>query len=125
MGTRKQKKLAKITLDNPNLPKGELVEMGGYGPSVIKTPAKVLESPGYKDELRKLGLTEEFVTGALVEDIEKKPQNRLGELRLASEILDMSNREGGGSKNLILIVTGESAQRYGISPTSNPETSST
>ena len=39
---------------------GKLVEMGGYGKAVIKTPKKALESKGYKQALRDLGLTEEL-----------------------------------------------------------------
>lgn len=98
MPTQKQKRLAKIALDNPILltedgHKRELVVKGGYGPSIQKTPAKVLESQGFKEALAEYGLTEELITTALVEDIKAKPKRRLGELRLGAEILKLNNSE--------------------------------
>lgn len=105
MSTTKQKQLAKLTLEHPNLPKGELVELGGYGPAIIKTPAKVLNSSGYLAELRSLGLTEEFITKALIADINKKPQKRVEELKLASDILGM-RKKGDDDKPTNKIVVG-------------------
>jgi hypothetical protein len=102
MPTLKQQKLAKLRLENPHLEKGELVELGGYSPAVIKTPAKALESKGYKEALAQYGLTEELVTTALVEDIENKPNKRVNELALAADILGM--KKGGGTTNNIVII---------------------
>lgn len=95
MATLKQKDLALATLNHrgkKDLTKAELVAMGGYGKGVQKTPAKALESKGYKEELAKFGLTEEFITTALVEDIKGKPRKRFFELSLGSEILGMKKR---------------------------------
>lgn len=119
MSTFKQKNLAEIVLDNPHLmkegTKGKLVEMGGYGKAMQEQPSKVLESKGFKEELAKFGLTEELISTALVEDIKLKPQNRNPELRLGAEILGMNNREENGSnKTLIINITGETAERYGL-----------
>lgn len=120
MSTALQEKTAKIALNNPELlkdgNKGKLVELGGYGIPMQNNPAKVLESKGFKEEIRKLGLTEELITGALVEDIKLKPQNRVPEMRLGAEILGMNNREEnqGGNKTLIINITGETAERYGL-----------
>lgn len=90
--TFKQKKLAievmKNMQSNTPLNKGELLVKVGYG-EISQDPARVLESKGYLQALRDLGLTEELVTTSLVEDIEKKPQNRVKELALASDILQM------------------------------------
>lgn len=105
-----------------------LVELGGtsmseamrtsklpYSPKTAHNPQKVTESVGGKAYLKECGLTPELVTKSLVEDIEGKPKQRLGELRLASEILHMTEGEQG-NKTLVLVVSGESASRYGINP---------
>lgn len=101
MSTIRHQNLARLTLDNPHLmkkgEKGKLVEMGGYGKSVQKTPNKVLESKGYLEELAKFGLTPDLISTALVEDIKKKKYNRVGELRLGAEILKMKDNEPKGN----------------------------
>lgn len=96
MSTLLQKNLARVRLNtykNPKINKSKLVELGGYGESVQKTPAKALESIGYKKELALFGLTEELITTALVHDIQKKPSNRVKELSLGAEILGMKDAE--------------------------------
>jgi hypothetical protein len=76
---------------------------------------------GLKAALENYGLTKQLVTEALVEDIKQKPQQRLGELRLAAEILDMTNHEGAQNKTLIVMVSGQSAERYGIQTVEHKE----
>lgn len=88
----KQKKLAievvkNMQSNNPQ-PIGKIMESIGYG-TTTQNPKLITESKGYLQALRDLGLTEELVTTSLVEDIEKKPQNRVKELALASDILQM------------------------------------
>ncbi len=125
MPTTKQENLAKLRVENPTLEKGKLVELGGYSPAIIKTPAKALESKGYKEALRELGLTEELISKSLVQDIKRKPKKRIAELRLGAEILGMTeNKDAQGNKTLIINVTPETAERYGLIPTPNTENSS-
>lgn len=115
MATIKQKKAARVVVSGGS--PTQAMREAGYAPSVVRKPKVLTETEGFKEALRELGLTEELVTGALVEDIEKKPQNRVPELRLAAEILNMNDREGGGgNKTLVLIVSGESASRYNVKP---------
>ncbi len=85
-----------------------------YSKNTARTPQKLTNSKGFKEIYIKKGLTAGFITGALVEDIKKKPQNRLGEMRLGAEILKMTDKENGGDKTLIINITQESAQRYGF-----------
>lgn len=92
--TIKQKNLAKLAIENPKLAKVDLVELGGYGNSIQKTPAKVLNSPGFKEALAEYGLTEELITTSLVFDIKEKPKHRFLELNLGAEILGMKDRQG-------------------------------
>lgn len=67
-----------------------------------------MESTGFKQALRDLGLTEELITTALIDDIKNKPKNRLGELRLGAEILGITKpenepekKQGGNTYNFI------------------------
>ncbi len=91
--------------------KGELVKDAGF------SSTQSLHSEGVYRALQKYGLNEELVTSALVDDIKAKPEKRLGELTLAADILGMrlkSKDDGGGNKTLIVVVSGQSADRYGI-----------
>ncbi len=75
-----------------------------------------LHSEGVYRALQKYGLNEDLVTSALVDDIKAKPEKRLGELTLAADILGMRVKkdQGEGNKTLIVVVSGQSAERYGI-----------
>lgn len=90
----RQRKAAKAVVENllSDDPKtlGEIMASSGYGSGAITTPSVVTESKGFKQALYELGLTEELITTALVEDITLKKQNRLGELRLGAELLGLS-----------------------------------
>ena len=90
--TARQKKTALAVIENMKKaqpePLGKILQNIGYGTTAL-TPSIITESKGYLQALRDLGLTEELVTTSLVEDIEKKPQNRVKELALASDILQM------------------------------------
>ena len=108
MPTLKQRKVAKALLDNAlidNPPTmGEMLEKVGYAKSVAEAkPGEIIDSQGVKDALAEYGLTEELITTALVHDIENKPKNRLGELRLGAELLGKLKQPDGGNKTLLLI----------------------
>lgn len=118
MSTLKQKELARLTLENPKLAKDgkkhKLVELGGYSLATQKQPGKVLDSPGYKAELAKLGLTEDFIAKALIDDINGKPKRRVRELELGADILNMRKREEKGNNQVIIVnISGEIANKYG------------
>ena len=63
MATTKQKRVAKLIIENTKLDKpltdGEIVENSGYGVSMKKNAFVVLESEGVKEELEAQGFTEE------------------------------------------------------------------
>jgi hypothetical protein len=80
-----------LRLEKP-LPTGKVLEKVGYS-IISEMPSRVTGTPGFKAALAELGLTDQFITSSLVEDIEKKPQNRLGELRLGAEILGITKRD--------------------------------
>lgn len=92
MATIKQKKaLDKIVENGGNVSKA--MEAAGYSAATAKTPQKLTESDGYKKLCEDLGLTPNLIVKSLVTDIKKKPQKRVGELRLGADILKMTGRD--------------------------------
>lgn len=91
----RQRKAAKAVVKNLQLDKpkslGEVLESVGYGTGLQTQPNRVIQSAGFKQALREMGLTEELITSSLVEDIAAKPQRRLGELTLGAKILGMTD----------------------------------
>jgi len=71
---------------------GKVLENVGYG-KIVQDPKRIIESVGFKQALRDLGLTEELITSSLVADIKAKPEKRLGELKLGAEMLQMVRQE--------------------------------
>ena len=114
-----QEDLARAIVANKKKPrdkrknKGELLESVGYAPTTAKAnPTKTIEQKGVKEALGKYGLTEELVTTSLVFDIENKPKNRVKELNLGAEILNMKDSSPNNNRPLIVIISSESAKRY-------------
>ena len=92
----------------------------------IQGSTLITQSVGYKAELAKYGLTEELITSALVEDIEKKPQKRVRELELGADILSMRKRpiETQNTINIALFSTEQQeriAQRIMESLSNKPQ----
>ena len=67
-------------------PIGKVLVESGYSQEVSETPTKVTESKGFKQALDDMGLTDELIVSALVEDIKMKRGRRTAELALASKI---------------------------------------
>lgn len=61
----------------------------GYSIPTVKNPKQVIQTKGFQQLIRERGLTEEFVTDALKDDIQNKPRKRVEELKLAADILRM------------------------------------
>lgn len=91
MSTIKQEKALEKIVENGGNASQAMIEVG-YSPNTAKTPQKLTESKGYKAILADCGLTESFIVSNLVYDIIKKPERRLGELTLASDILGMRKK---------------------------------
>lgn len=96
MATALQEDLAEAVVRNKMLPrykrknKKELVVSVGYSPKVAdKKATATIEAKGVQDAIAKQGLTKEFITEALIDDIQNKPRKRFLELNLGAEILGM------------------------------------
>lgn len=76
---------------------GNLIENGGnvyqamikagYSKAYAHNSHKMQKSVGFKEAAAELGLTEDFLTRALVADINAKPQKRTKELELGYKVL--------------------------------------
>lgn len=125
MSTDLQEDLAEAIVKNKSLPKHkrknkkELLVSIGYAATTAEKEAKVIiESKGVQDSLSHRGLDKELITSALVYDIENKPKRRERELRLGAEILGLNEHsKDSGNKTLVVIIAGESAQRYAVQAT--------
>lgn len=127
MATDLQRDLAKAVINNRLKPrdkrknKRDLTVSVGYSLETAESKAGlVIAQKGVQDAIKEIaaeqGLTEDFIKRALLDDIEKKPQKRVEELKLGASILGMTEHEKKGTdKTLVVIIAGESAQRYGIS----------
>jgi len=125
MSTELQKELAEAIVINKSLPvykrknKTDLLVSTGYSPKTASTEAKqILESKGVKDALRDMGLTEELVITALVEDIKNKPSKRFLELSLGAEILGMKqhDKKNMNQANLVFLPS-ELMNKYNLGDT--------
>lgn len=100
MGTLRQKKAAKLTLESIGTAnrktKGQIVLEAGYSPATATNPQEVFDTQGFKEELENFGLTEDLVKTALVEDIKGKPRKRFFELSLGAEILGLKKQGAQG-----------------------------
>lgn len=88
--TKQQLVIPKIVENKGNISKS--MRDVGYKPVTAKNPKNLTNSKGFKEQMAKLGLTEDFITKALVNDIKGKPKKRFLELSLGAEILGMKKR---------------------------------
>lgn len=82
MGTQRQKRAAKLLIENATLDKplnaGQIVEKSRYSKSMVIKPNVVLESEGVKEELEALGFSEEGAKQVVSKILyEGKEENRL------------------------------------------------
>ena len=116
--TRQKRALDKIVeIGRTGGTKQQALIEAGYSPNTALAPTKVTESKGFKELCEERGLTEDFLVDALVEDIQNKPKNRKSELELGFKVIGRLSEQRESNKTLILVVSGETAGRYGVLPT--------
>lgn len=123
MATLKQRRAAEKLVENGGNVSQAMID-AGYSPATAHNPSKLTERKGFQDLCDDLGLTENLLVTALVSDIKKKPKNRKAELELAFKVRGKLSDNPNSNKTLVLVVTGETAARYGVVPSSNTENSS-
>lgn len=57
-----------------------------YSPKTAKNPKNLTDSKGFQEICEEIGLTDQFLTKALYNDIKAKPKRREKELRLAFQV---------------------------------------
>lgn len=96
-GTALQRKAAVALVDairsKREVSTGQILRDVGFSASTALRPSTVTRSLGFRAELARLGLTEELVVPALVQDIKDKPGKRAFELSIAGKWLGLEKRE--------------------------------
>ena len=118
MATIKQRKAFKAIIENHRSVSGAMRDVG-YAATTATVPRNLVKSKGWLELCDEMGLTDELLTTALVDDIKAKPQNRTSELQLGFKVRGKLD-EPEVSKTLILVVSGESAQRFNVQPNGSP-----
>jgi len=118
MATLKQKRAIERAVENGGNVSRAMIE-AGYSPATAKNPDKLTSSKAWA-ELMEAYLPDDLILKALREDIEAKPKNRVQELQLASKLKGKLQDGNGGNKTMIVIISGQSANRYGA--TTHPST---
>lgn len=113
MATEKQKRAVnKIVENGGNISKA--MRDVGYSVETAKTPSKLTDSKGFIELMDELGLTDDLIVNALVEDINAKPQNRTQELQLAvkmrGRLIDRADITSNGNE-LGVTVSAEQAEQ--------------
>ena len=86
MSTIKQKKVLQKIIENHGNVSKSMREVG-YSKNTALNPKKNLtDTKGFKELCEEIGLTDEFLTVALVSDIKSKPKNRKPELELGFKV---------------------------------------
>lgn len=94
MSTRNQERavenIIKQEMSGKRVNLGKALRESGYSESVATKPKTVTGTVGFKEAMAKYGLTEEKWASYLAADLEMKPGERLGELRLAADVMGLA-----------------------------------
>ncbi len=123
MSTTKQKRVAKLIIENSTLDKplnaGEIVEKSRYSQSMVIKPGVVINSDGVKEALNDYGFSEDNAKKVVSEIMLDKKQKADSRLRATDQVFKVHKSygsEGEGNRTLIINIVPETAQRYAISP---------
>lgn len=82
-----------------------------YSLASARNPRNLTQSKGFQELCDKIGLTDEFLTKALVSDIKGKPKNRKPELELGFKIRGRLKDDEKGDKTQVNIFVGDQLKR--------------
>lgn len=84
----------------------------GYSEAIARNSHKVTKTDSFQDILEEAGLTDEFLTKALVADIKSKKGRRKAELELGFKVKGrLKEVSGGNTTNNLIVVSDEQASR--------------
>lgn len=96
MATLRQKRAFKEITERNRAASVAMREVG-YAPSSTTKPSQLTRSKGFLELCEKIGLTDEMLGKALVEDILGKPKRRSRELELGFKVVGRLNPKGDES----------------------------
>lgn len=99
MATVRQKLAVKKIIENHGNVSKSMREVG-YSTETAKVPSNLTESKGFQELMVKMGLTDELLLNALVDDIKSKPKRRFKELELGFKVRARLNPEGTEATNV-------------------------
>lgn len=73
--------------------RGDALRAAGYSEATALCPTLVTESKGFKEYMAKHGITEDNLAGMLAADLNAKVGERLGEMKLAAELMGLTNKD--------------------------------
>ena len=132
MATQRQKRLARLIIENAGVDKpingGEMLEKVGYSKTMATAKVKdVLKSNGVLEELEHLGFSVEGAD-SVVKSLLYKGKKEETKIKAAQEVYKRlgayEDTKQSAGKNLVIVISGESANRYAINPPRGPETGS-
>lgn len=90
MATVKQKKIAKLIIENEALDiplnAGQMLEKVGYSHNLVKQPGRVIESEGVKEALNEYGFSEDNAKRVVAEILLKKEAADKDRLKAAEQV---------------------------------------
>ena len=104
MATIKQRKALAKMVENGGIASRAMIDVG-YSPATASDPSKLTRSKGFLELCEEVGLTDDFLTRALVSDITNKPKNRKPELELGFKIRGRMNIEDDTKSPIITSFT--------------------
>lgn len=123
MSTIRQKKVAKLIIENATLDKpktgGEIVESSGYGVSMKKNPQVVIGSDGVQEELEKSGFTVDNAKRVVTEIMLNSKERSDTRLRATEQVFKVNKSYGDAPSNSIVnvIIPNEVAKVFNINGT--------
>lgn len=103
--TDRQREYARKRVQNPRRSKRAVALESGYALQTANRAGRDIEtSEGVQALLKQFGLTDDLIITSLKDDIEAKPANRLGELRLAADIRGLTGKDRGQSNTINIAV---------------------
>lgn len=103
MGTQRQKKVAKLIVENQTLDKpltgGQMLEKVRYG-KISKQPSRILESEGVREELTNLGFSEEGAKGVVQEILYNQRVQPSDRLKAADQVFKIHGSYAAEKKDI-------------------------
>lgn len=103
IGKVRHRIVVKELMENRGSTMGQAIRSAGYSKAYAKNPHMMTATKSFIEVCEENGLTDDFLTKALHDDIKKKPKNRKPELELAFKVKGRLKEHEPSSGNTINI----------------------